>query len=332
MEASSGRLLTNLNGDAKLPIASLTKIMTAITVIENIDVNSIVEIGKESVGIEGSSMYLKEGQKYTVLELLYGLMLASGNDAAIALANFTGGSVENFSSMMNETARKLGLKNSHFVNPSGLDAEGHYSSALDLATLTAYALKNPVFSEIVSTKQKTIGTQVFVNHNRLLREIEGCIGVKTGYTKRCGRCLVSAVERNGVTLICVTLNCSNDWSTHKAQYDVAFSRCERVVLVKDKEFYRHISVYGGYDAGIYCEEISGVIVDGETDFIKCVYAPNYLFPNKKSRDQVGRMVVYQNDRIIAQGPVYLDRDLQLYREEKSKFRKLFDFILHLIGF
>ena len=225
LDATEGRILFSQNASARLPMASTTKIMTAIVAIENMPTDYVVTVAKEAVGIEGSSIYLYAGEQITCLDLLYGLMLESGNDAAAALAIAVGGTEERFIMLMNEKATELGLKDTHFSNPHGLPAENHFTSAADLARLTDYALQNELFAEIVSTKKRTAceGTRYYVNHNRLLFSYEGMIGVKTGYTQASGRCLVTAARRYGRTLICVTLNdyyCSAD---HVRMLDSGFS-------------------------------------------------------------------------------------------------------------
>ena len=167
-------------------------------------------------------MYLKPGDVLQLEELLYGLMLVSGNDAALAVAHCVSGETEDFVALMNETAEKLGMAHTHFANPNGLDAEGHYSSARDMAVLAAYALENQDFRRIVSTASVTIGDRYFANHNKLLKMYEGCIGVKTGFTKAAGRTLVSAASRDGMTLVCTTLNDGDDWNDHMALLDYGF--------------------------------------------------------------------------------------------------------------
>ena len=208
-DADSGRVFYSKNADAKRAMASTTKIATAITVIDNCqDLDAEVKIDKRAVGIEGTSIYLREGEVLTVRELLYGLMLRSGNDAAVALAIYTAGSVDEFATLMNKTAEKAGAENTNFANPHGLDNENHYTTARDLAKITAYALNNEDFAQIVSTKNikipsKEEGYRFLSNKNRLLSSLEGCIGVKTGYTSKAGRCLVSAAERDGLRVVCV---------------------------------------------------------------------------------------------------------------------------------
>ena len=206
MEANSRRILYAAHGDTRLPMASTTKILTAITVLNAcVDISEELIVPEQAVGVEGSSVYLKSGEKYSVRDLLYGLMLRSGNDCATALAWKIGGNVVNFSAMMNIMAQKAGAFQSNFVNPHGLPAKNHYTTAIDLCLITAYAMQNSVFREIVSTKY--YAPQNWKNKNKMLTSVSGAIGVKTGYTKEAGRCLVSAIEREGMTLICTVLGC-----------------------------------------------------------------------------------------------------------------------------
>ncbi len=222
MEADSLRVLKKSNENQKMPIASTTKIVTAITVLENSNLNDKVVITKESVGIEGSSIYLKEGDVCTVEELLYGLMMRSGNDAAHALAIHVGKTIDNFSKMMNELARKCGACNSSFVNPHGLHDENHYSTAYDLALISCYALKNETFKKIVSTKKITINSHTFVNKNKMLSTYDGADGIKTGYTKKAGRCLVTSAKKKGMRLVSVVLNCPSMYQRTQELLDSSF--------------------------------------------------------------------------------------------------------------
>ena len=224
MDADSGQLLWEKDPDTRRLIASTTKIMTALVALERCDLDEIVTIDAAWTGIEGSSMYLRPGLVLSIRYLLYGLMLASGNDAAVAVANIAAGSIEDFAALMNDKAVQLGCENTHFMNPNGLDDPDHYSSARDLAIIAREAIGNEDFRRIVSTVSKTVGNQTYVNHNRLLREYPGVFGVKTGYTEAAGRTLVTCCERGGVTLICVTLSDGHDWADHKALYDWAWTR------------------------------------------------------------------------------------------------------------
>lgn len=226
IEASSGQMLLKKEPDLSLPMASTTKTMTALVTIENCSLDDVVVASKQVVGVEGSSLYLTLGERLTVRDLLYGLMLSSGNDAAVALAIHIGGSVEGFADMMNERAAKLGLKNTHFVTPNGLHDDEHYTSAYDLAVIGAAALKYDVFREIVASKYYKLITDrrtvTIKNKNTMLWDYEGCIGIKTGYTKLAGRCLLFAAERDGMTLVGVVLNCSPMFEVAPEMLDFGF--------------------------------------------------------------------------------------------------------------
>ena len=235
VDAVSGRVLYDRNGDSRSLIASTTKIMTALVVCEQCNVLDRMRIPPEAVGIEGSSMYLREGEILTVQELLYGLMLSSGNDAAVALAIYCGGTVEGFAQLMNDKARLLGMKGTHFENPHGLDSSNHYSTARDLAVLARFAMENPVFRQTVSTRSVTVGQRHLTNHNKLLWRVEGADGVKTGYTKAAGRILVSSATREERRIIAVTINDGADWEDHGALLEAGFSRftSRRIVTAGD---------------------------------------------------------------------------------------------------
>ncbi|WP_426453496.1 D-alanyl-D-alanine carboxypeptidase family protein [Paenibacillus sp. S-38] len=228
IDVTSGRILLSTEGDKPMRIASLTKIMTAIVAIEHGTLTDKAKVGKNAFGKEGSSIYLKLGEEMVLKDLLFGMMLRSGNDAATTIAEHVGGSVEGFAYLMNEKARMIGMKNSSFKNPSGLDEEGHYSTANDMARLTAYALRNPVFREIVKTKVKKVPNPneswdyTWVNKNKMLNLYEGSDGVKTGYTKLAKRCLVSSATRGGQQLAVVTLNDRDDWIDHSRLLDYGF--------------------------------------------------------------------------------------------------------------
>lgn len=222
MDCGTGRILYEKNADRRMLIASTTKILTALVVLENCGMQQEVTVLPGHMA-EGSSMYLKPGEKMTVESLLYGLMLCSGNDAALVLAEACGGQ-QRFVRLMNDLAAEIGMDSSHFENPNGLDGKEHYSTARDMAKLAAYASAQPVFMRICSTSTAQTAGRSMKNHNRLLRELEGCIGMKTGYTKAAGRTLVSCVERNGRTLVAVTLQDGNDWADHAALYEYGFCR------------------------------------------------------------------------------------------------------------
>ncbi|MEF2964396.1 D-alanyl-D-alanine carboxypeptidase family protein [Paenibacillus sp. M1] len=229
IDVTSGRILYSSHGDEELPIASLTKIMTAIVAIEHGKTDQIVKVGNNAYRKEGSSIYLHLGEEMSLENMLYGLMLRSGNDAATAIAEHVGGSEQGFVHLMNEKAKLIGLSHTQFQNPHGLDAKGHYSSANDLAKLTAYALHNPLFKEIVRTPTRKAPNPYdpwdyrWDNKNKMLRFYEGADGVKTGYTKIARRCLVSSATRNGQQLVAVTINDGDDWNDHRKLLDYGFA-------------------------------------------------------------------------------------------------------------
>ena len=223
VDADSGRVLYEQNADAKMLIASTTKILTALVATREGDLSQVVTVKREATLTEGSSMYLKEGEQLTLETLLYGLLLCSGNDAAVAIADAVGGSQAGFVKLMNETARELGMEHSSFANPNGLDDEDHYSTARDMAKLACAAVNNETLMRIASTRTVTIGGRTMTNHNKLLSYMDGCIGLKTGYTKAAGRTLVSCAERNGQRLVAVTLQDGNDWADHQALYEYGFA-------------------------------------------------------------------------------------------------------------
>ena len=309
MEAESGTVLYEKDADTRRPMASTTKIMTALVAIEEGCLTKELMIPKEAVGVEGSSIYLIENEKLTLEQLLYALMLESANDAATAIAVLTAGSVKEFALLMNRKAAELGLADTAFENPHGLDGEGHYTTARDLARLTAYALKNETFRRIVSTCKQTIplngtqGSRVLVNHNRLLRSYEGSIGVKTGFTKRSGRCLVTAAEREGVTLIAVTLHASDDWNDHRRMLDYGFSRMERFVLLDEGGYLGVVPTVGGEKDRLHFTAVGPVtvVLPKETEHdLRCVCETFrfYYAPIEKG-EKVGRLVWYDGDREVA---------------------------------
>ena len=245
LEKDSKRIIAGKNESLKLPMASTTKIVTALTVIQNCDnLDEVIKVSDNSIGVEGSSIYLRKDEEISIRDLLYGLMLRSGNDSAVALACHIGGSVEGFSNLMNKTAKKIGGNNSNFVTPHGLDHKDHYTTAYDLALITAYALNNPIFKEIVSTKMHTVpatnksDVRYMSNKNRLLSSLEGCCGVKTGYTTKAGRCLVSATERDGLTFVCVVLNCGPMFEESASLLNTAHSLYEnKKIIDKNREIF-----------------------------------------------------------------------------------------------
>lgn len=246
MDADSGRVLYQSNAHERRLIASITKLMTALTALESgHGLDEVVTVEPAWAGVEGSSIYLRPGEQLRLETLLYGLLLRSGNDAAAAVAGFCGESTEAFVADMNERAARLGMWDSHFVNPSGLNDEAHYSSAYDMALLARACLENETLARIVSTRSITLEGRTFVNHNKLLWQYPGCVGMKTGYTERAGRTLVSAAQRDGMTLICVTLNDPCDWKDHAALFDWGFAGYSACDLVQAGERLGRLPVAGG---------------------------------------------------------------------------------------
>ena len=301
--ASDGRIIYEKNPYQRMPMASTTKIMTCIVSLENASLTDTVKITRESVGVEGSSVYLQEGETLTVEELLCALMLSSANDAAVSLAIYIGKSEEKFVSLMNRKAQEIGLLDTHFENPHGLDHEDHYTTAYDLARLMAYALKNESFCRISSTVKAEIRgvggvSRYLVNHNRLLRSYEGMLGGKTGYTKKSGRCLVTAARRDGLTLIAVTLSDPDDWNDHKTMLDYGFSYYENVILCeKDQSFYT-LNVLGGETVSCVALESAGICLPRgkKRDVRYVVELPRFLWEMPCKNEKVGRVVFYIEDK------------------------------------
>ncbi len=245
LEYATGKVLYAKDADVRLPMASTTKIMTALVALEKGNLSDTVTIGANAAGVEGSSMYLKTGEKLTLEELLYGLMLTSGNDAAVAIAEYIAGSEAAFAELMTARAQALGCENTQFKNANGLPDDAHYTTALELARITGKALENAKFREIVAQKSAKIGTRSLSNHNKMLTLYEGAIGVKTGFTKASGRTLVSAAVRDGVELIAVTLNAPDDWDDHEKMLNFGFSQMERRCIVEKNAYAGTITVEGG---------------------------------------------------------------------------------------
>ena len=326
LDAQTGRVLFERNADAKSLIASTTKIMTALVVSQQCNVLDRVRIPKEAVGIEGSSMYLQEGEILTIQELLYGLMLHSGNDAAVALAIYCGGTVEGFAEMMNDKAYMLGLKNTHFVNPHGLDAPGHYSTAEDLATLAAYAMEDPIFYRTVSAKTVTIGTRYLTNHNKLLWRVEGADGVKTGYTKAAGRILVSSATRLSRRLIAVTIDAPSDWEDHKQLLEKGFSEFSVGEIAKKGVVLGTKAIIGGQEGTVELlagEGFSYALAPGENPRI-VISGQNFVYAPIARGQSAGYAYVMLEEKIIGKIPLIYGRTVESEQTEKrSLWQRLF---------
>lgn len=291
MHADTRQVLYEKNADARMLIASTTKIMTALVVLESCALTERVGIDARSAGTEGSSMYLREGEEYSAEELLYGLMLISGNDAAVALALHVSDSIEDFAELMNEKAAELGMENTHYVNPHGLDAEGHYSTARDMALLAAYAMENPDFARIASTKSVEIRGNTLQNHNRLLFTYPGCIGLKTGYTMAAGRTLVSCAERDGERYIVVTLCDKNDWKDHESLYDWAFESFEWRRVIDSGTVFR--LPYVGEEDWLYLSpeaDIYSLLPTGAGEVEYRLELPPFAISPVESGERLGKII------------------------------------------
>ena len=327
LDAVSGRVLCEKNADEQSLIASTTKIMTALVVCEQCNVLDRMRIPREAVGIEGSSMYLQEGEVLTLQELLYGLMLSSGNDAAVALAIYCGGTVEGFAEMMNDKARVLGLRDTHFENPNGLDSPGHYSTARDLATLAAYAMENPIFRKTVSTKSLKVGERYLTNHNKLLWRVEGADGVKTGYTKAAGRILVSSAARDGRRIIAVTLDDPNDWLDHEKLLEEGFAAYESHQILKTGDIVGSLEVAGGEKCRVNvlaAEDFCYPVAEGEKISLMLPGSGFVYAPAVEGAD-AGFVYVLINGNAAGKVPVIYGSTIEQIQEEKRSFwQKLFD--------
>ena len=333
IEASTGRVLEEKNKDDRLAMASTTKIMTALVTCKNTEnFDEVVTIHDNAVGIEGTSMYLRKGEKLTVKELLFGLMLPSGNDAAMALAYHIGGGEEKFVEMMNAQASELGLKNTHFANPHGLDADGHYTSALDLALITAEGMKNDMFREIIATKNvrvtgsKENEPRLLSNKNRLLKTLDGCTGVKTGFTDNAGRCFVCSCNRDGMTLISVVLNCGPMFEESARLMNLCFEKYKMRGLLEP-----------------YAQGDSILVTNGDQEFVQTVTKHGFSYPLTDEEFQSVKIVRNQpeildapvvKEQKIGEIEIYLDKDMlfkeNIYTMENVKSIKYLDKIWEIV--
>ncbi len=306
----NGEILLEKNADARRLIASTTKLMTALVALEHSKLADEVEIPAACCGIEGSSMYLRAGETYTVRELLTGLLLASGNDAALALALHCGGSEDRFVAWMNEKAAALGMENSHFANPHGLDAPEHCGTAADLARMMAACLREPELAEILALDHAIIRDQYYVNHNKLLGSCPGCLGGKTGYTQAAGRCLVSACERDGTRLICVTLNAPEDWKDHKSLYDWGFGRYVSRDVCKTLSY--RLPVYGGNAGEIELRaEPLELLLPKDAELKLRVELPRYVLAPVRSGAIGGRVTVTRNGQVLGASALRFTEEVKI---------------------
>lgn len=321
MDAVTGRVLYEKNSDSKSLIASTTKIMTALVVCEQCNVLDRVRIPKEAVGIEGSSMYLQAGEILTVQELLYGMMLHSGNDAATALAIYCGGTQEGFVQLMNDKARALSMDDTCFGNPHGLDHPDNYSTASDMAILAAYAMKNPIFAKTVSTGQIRVGNRYLRNHNKLLWRVEGADGVKTGYTRAAGRILVSSAQRQGRRLIAVTISAPDDWNDHSIMLEKGFTEFSVKNIINEGDCIGYLPVAGSEQQQvslISAASFSYAVTEKEqVEIVKqnepFVYAPVAV------GQEAGNAYILVDGNVVGKIPVVYGETLEQIPGEKKPF-------------
>ncbi len=328
-EPETKTVLFEKNSGEKREIASTTKIMTAVVVLENVALSDIVIVPEVCVGTEGTSMYLKAGEKLSVSDLLHGLMLQSGNDAAIALAYYVGGSdIEAFVGMMNDTAKRIGMNDTCFKNPNGLPAEGHVSTAYDMALLAAYAMGNPEFAKIVSTKSVNIAGRTLTNHNKLLRLYEGADGIKTGFTKAAGRCLVSSAERDGMKLVAVTLSAPDDWNDHIKMLDFGFDNFSVIRTPQKGTMMAQVDVVGGKQTSVQAvlgEEKTFLHKKEDAEKIcREIFLPRFIYAPISRGDVIGEMRYILNGKPVGKSSIVSDTAIEYY-EEPTLWEKILNF-------
>lgn len=332
IEAETGTVLYGKNADEQRAMASTTKIMTAILTIEAGDLDKEFTVDSYAIMVEGTSMGLREGDRVSRRDLLYGILLPSGNDAANAAAVSVSGSVSAFVKRMNEKAAELGLKNTSFATPSGLDAQGHYTTAYDLAMLTSYAMRNEIFREIVSCRYKEVEfgnppyKRTLYNSNKMLKMYDGAIGVKTGFTDNARRCLVSAAERNGVTLIAVTLNAGDDWNDHIKMLDYGFTQVSAYPL--ETGCSARVAVAGtGQSVGVYADAAALALKPEQRKALeRRVLLPRMVYGEVKKGQQLGSIEFLLDGKTLKSIPLYADFDVAAENGELNFWQKIMRFL------
>lgn len=335
LDAEDGVVLSHKNGDVRMAMASTTKIMTALVAIENCEPSKEIKIPPDAVGVEGSSVYLFEGEVLTLSDLLYAMLLASANDAATAIAISVGGSVDGFSALMNKKADELGLHDTHFTNPHGLYDEEHYTTAAELGRITAQAMKNELLSKIFATKKATIipikgNVRTLKNHNKLLWSYEGSIGVKTGFTKKSGRCLVSAAKRDELSLICVTLSAPDDWRDHASLLDWGFDSYRRQTFFNAGDFNHKLAIAGGkdeYATLINKYPLSARLMNTESAQVSCrVLLPHrFEFAPIDEGDTFGSVACYVDGKCVSVSPLIFTTDVERAHQKISLWERIKNF-------
>lgn len=325
--ADNGEIISSLNENKKMKPASTTKLMTTLIALEQAaSSNKKLAFTNEMIA-EGSSMYLKTGEVVTLKDLAAGMQMASGNDAANAAAMTISGSKEKFAELMNTYAKRIGMKNTHFVTPSGLDDENHYSTAYDMALLMTYALENEDFAKLTSQKSATVEfvkpaskRTTYSNHNKLLSRYEYCIGGKTGYTMAAGRCLVSAAKKDGLTLVCVTLNDRNDWDDHIALYNYGFDKYS-LYESDESDFYIEVPCVGGNKDTVTLsanKSCSFVLNSEHKNIVKRkVYCDSFLYAPISKNDSYGRIDYELNGKTVTSVELVAVEDINYKKENKN---------------
>ncbi len=315
IDADTGKILFAKNEQTKASMASTTKIMTALLLCENKELTEKIEITNEMVRVEGTSMGLKAGDIVTYNDLLYGMLLPSGNDAANAAAIGISGSIKAFVALMNSKAKELGLKNTSFETPSGLDGEEHYTTAFELALITKEALKNNAFAKACATKSITLeyggAKHTLTNHNRLLNMNSSVVGVKTGFTKKSGRCLVSAAKKNGITLIAVTLNDKDDWNDHNAMLEYGFSVSQSKTVDFQTQEYNVPVISGESDFITVKSEAVSFQCNSEADVVKTVYLEKFVYAPVNQNEKLGCIEYTLGGKVIARQELLAENGVAL---------------------
>lgn len=330
ISADTGEILYSKNSNEKLPMASTTKIMSTLICLESGNLYEPFTVDSDAIHVEGSSMGLQEGDIVTKYALCCGMLLPSGNDAANATAVKIAGSIEAFADLMNEKARELGLTKTFFVTPSGLEGEGHGSSAYDMAVLAAEALRNDLFREICSSETIKLEygnppyTRWLKNTNKLLSLYSGTYGVKTGFTDEAGRCLVSACERDGKNLICVTLNDRNDWNDHMALYDSCFSLAKNISSEIPENIRLELAGSENDSISVRAEPVEFTVLSAdENDFEYIVNAPPFIYAPVNEGDEIASLSIYCNNREIRRIPLYADENAVYKQKPEPEEKKSF---------
>ena len=328
INGDNGEIIYSNNADTRLPMASTTKIMTGLLLCEYGNFEKEITVTEEMLRVEGSSMGLLAGDRVTLHDLLYGLMLASGNDAANVIAYILGGSLDGFVNMMNQKAAELGLKNTHFATPSGLDADDHYTTAYELAKIAQYAMQNEDFAKAVSCEKAVLNygnppyRRSLTNHNKLLKMFDGAVGVKTGFTKKSGRCLVSAAKRDGKFVIAVTLNDPNDWQDHQSLLEYGLTAIKQTEY-SPKYISYNIPVINGKSGSINVTLDPIIINSLETENITdTVYLPKFVYAPIKQNDVLGTVVYMQNGNVVAEKQILADINVEACEEKQKPIKKI----------